>query len=225
MNTHLKAAMICGCLPILAACGGSSTPTATTPAMPVIPVVPTVTFPSAASIGSGPWTANDLLNLAGAKAAFNQGITDTIITPGIPAALATSSATYNGTLAFTAPTRQPKEFYGRMTMNIDFGANAVSGQASDFGLAKNTTSAGGPLSPLSGTLGFRRSTMTGPNFQTAMEGTLGGVGGPYVIRTQLNGTVYTNGNTSLVQGSVTGDMSSDVIPVMNFSSGEFLATQ
>jgi len=55
-----------------------------------------------------------------------------------------------------------------------------------------------------------------------MEGTLGGVGGPYVIRSQLIGKVHTNADKSLVQGIVTGDMSSDVIPVLPFSSGQFL---
>ena len=223
MNSYMKAATICGCLPILAACGGGNDGTAS-PTLPVqpVPMVPTVSFPSSGAIGSGPWTTNDLLNLAGAQAAFDQGILDGTIKQGLPVA---SSATYNGTIAFTAPTRQPKEFYGRMTMGIDFAASTLSGQATDFGLAKNTTGSSAPLSPLSGTMAFRRSNVSGANFTTAMEGQLGGVGGPYVIRTVLAGTVHTNGNSSVIQGSVTGDMSSDVIPVVAFSSGQFLATE
>ena len=223
MNTFLKAGLVCGLIPFVAACGGGGgTTQAANPGTPPVPAVPTVSFPSNSLIGSGPWTTNDLLNLAGTNDAFNQGLADGIIKVGVPSY---ANATYNGTIAFTAPTVQPKEFYGRMTMGVNFANNTLSGEATNFGLAKNTTGSVDPLSPLSGRMGFRRTTMTGSTFVTAMEGELGGVGGPYVIRSTLNGTVYTNGNTSLVQGTVTGDMSSDVIPVMAFSSGQFLATE
>jgi|GEM_PF-5106060 len=216
MNIYIKAGVLCGLLPFVAACGGD------TETVRPVPTIPPVAFPSSGLIGSGAWTTNDLISVIGANDAFNQGVADGRILVGVPS---TPTATYNGTIAFTAPTAQPKEFYGRMTMDVDFGASALSGHATDFGLAKNTASSGGPLSPLSGRLDFRRTTMTGPDFQTAMEGTLGGVGGPYVIRSQLIGKVHTNADKSLVQGIVTGDMSSDVIPVLPFSSGQFLATE